>query len=145
MRLVILKDNRLRLPRARINRLFEIVCDDEAEPGWQSQVDLIITSDTRVRSLNKDFRSKDSATDVLSFPLDDPSEPDSVFGEIYIAEETALRQAGEYGGSFSDELLRLFCHGLLHLFGYDHMNTIDETEMMRHQQMYLHRIGVDFE
>ena len=66
---------------------------------------------------------------------------DGVFGEIYISAETARRQAAEYETSLGDEYLRLVCHGLLHLFGFDHMKKSDEKEMKAREEQYLSLVG----
>ena len=139
MKLIIYKETEVRVPRAMLSKLFELVTDDEAEPDWQAAVHLVFTDDTRLHQLNRQFRDKDRPTDVLSFNIDDPAAPDATFGEIYISVPTARRQAVEYGLSFSHECARLACHGFLHLFGYDHQTQSDETDMMARQEHYLDR------
>src|SRR5262245_23511243 len=94
-------------------------------------VNLAIVSDLRVRSLNRTYRRKDYATDVLSFPnrpnpesqIPTPREPTrhrKFLGDIVIARGVARRQAREAGHSEATELRVLALHGLLHLLGYDH-------------------------
>lgn len=117
--------------------MFEAITNDEAEPDSRAVINLVFTSDRRLRTLNQTFRRKDAATDVLSFNLDTSKEPSSTFGEIYISVPTADRQAAAYGASRSEEYLRLVCHGLLHLFGYDHTRRADAIEMKRREQLYL--------
>jgi len=75
-----------------------------------------LVSDRRMRALNRQFRGKDYATDVLSFP----SEDRGFMGDIVIALGVAARQAREAGHSIQTELKVLALHGLLHLLGYDH-------------------------
>ena len=75
-----------------------------------------IVSDRRMRALNRQFRGKDYATDVLSFPSQDRG----FLGDIVIAAGVAKRQAREAGHSIQTELRVLSLHGLLHLLGYDH-------------------------
>jgi len=84
-----------------------------------------VTSDARVRALNRRFRGKDSATDVLSFPS---GEPDTL-GDVVIAAGVAARQAAEAGHSIQAEFRVLALHGLLHLLGYDHEQ--DDGRMAR--------------
>jgi probable rRNA maturation factor len=79
-------------------------------------VTVAIVPDRRVRALNRDYRGKDAATDVLSFP----AEERGVLGDIVIAGGVARRQAGAAGHSLATELRVLALHGLLHLMGYDH-------------------------
>ena len=90
-------------------------------------VAVAIVPDGRVRLLNRQYRGKDAATDVLSFPAAAPSalrrgKPDNrgVLGDIVIAAGVARRQARDAGHSLTTELRVLALHGLLHLLGYDH-------------------------
>jgi len=94
-------------------------------------VTIAIVSDARVRALNKRYRKKDKATDVLSFPAEDgrPSHGDRYLGDIVIASAVARRQAREAGHSLQTELRILALHGLLHLLGYDHEH--DDGRMAR--------------
>ncbi|MGH9349956.1 MAG: rRNA maturation RNase YbeY, partial [Vicinamibacterales bacterium] len=75
-----------------------------------------IVSDARVKALNRRFRGRDQATDVLSFPADRRGD----LGEVIIASGVARRQAKRAGHSLQTELRVLALHGLLHLLGYDH-------------------------
>jgi probable rRNA maturation factor len=77
------------------------------------EVDILISSDTRLRELNRRFRRKNKPTDVLSFPR--PSG-----GDIAISAEIARESASRYGHGTADELKILVLHGMLHLAGYDH-------------------------
>ena len=93
--------------------------------GWLSSVaparargavTVAVVSDARVRALNQRYRRKLRATDVLSFPSEDPG----YLGDIVIAAGVARRQARQAGHSIQTELRVLALHGLLHLLGYDH-------------------------
>jgi len=86
---------------------------------------IALVSDARIRSLNRRFRGKDLATDVLSFPADEAG----VLGDVVIAAGVAARQAVEVGHSLQAELRVLALHGLLHLLGYDHEH--DDGRMAR--------------
>jgi len=86
---------------------------------------IALVSDARIRSLNRRFRGKDLATDVLSFPADEVG----VLGDVVIAAGVAARQAVEVGHSLQAELRVLALHGLLHLLGYDHEH--DDGRMAR--------------
>jgi probable rRNA maturation factor len=83
-------------------------------------VSVALVSDRRVRALNKTYRRKDYATDVLSFPNPQSSSPNPFLGDIVIARGVARRQARAAGHSERTELRVLALHGLLHLLGYDH-------------------------
>jgi probable rRNA maturation factor len=141
MTLDIFKEVSARIPRQKIFKLFQKIMSEETEPDAGSRVNLIFTTNRRIRELNKSHRGKDKATDVLSFNIDDSAGADSVFGEIYISADIADRQAKDYGNNFSTELLRLTCHGLLHLLGYDHIKESDASKMQQREQYFLTKLG----
>jgi probable rRNA maturation factor len=94
--------------------------------GLAGEVEVLLTSDAELKRLNKAFRGKNKATDILSFPT--PAEiADEHAGDLAISLETAARQAAEHGHTLADELKILLLHGLLHLDGEDH--EIDSGEM----------------
>ena len=90
----------------------------------QGNVDVLLTSDAEIKRLNRVFRGKNKATDVLSFPASEEAE--DVAGDLAISLETAARQAAEHGHSLQDELRILLIHGLLHLDGEDHEDDSGE-------------------
>ena len=79
-----------------------------------------------MRTLNRSYRRKNYATDVLSFPAESP-----MLGDLVIATGVAKRQAREAGHSYHTELRVLALHGLLHLLGYDHEDPKDRGRMRR--------------
>jgi len=100
----------------RARRLVEV-------PG---EVEVLLTSDAELKRLNRAFRGKNKATDILSFPTP-PEVSAHHAGDLAISLETAARQAAEYGHSLPEELRILILHGLLHLAGLDH--ETDSGEM----------------
>jgi probable rRNA maturation factor len=108
----------------------------------KGDVSLLLTTDRGIRSLNRRYRKKDKATDVLSFPAMNDSFPgaDSHGGDLAISVETAARQAQDQGHSLSIELRVLMLHGLLHLAGYDH--EADQGEMARKESRLRARLGL---
>ena len=107
---------------------------------------IIIVDEDKIRKLNKDYRNKDSVTDVISFALEDDKtfiKTDMrILGDIYICLNKAKSQALEYNHSFLREISFLSIHGLLHLLGYDHMKKEDEEEMFSLQEMILDEYGI---
>ena len=122
---------------------------------------IAIVSDARVRALNRQYRKKDTATDVLSFPAFAPSAlrrgkppafaPSALrrgkppgdgefLGDVVIASGVAARQAREAGHSLATELRVLALHGLLHLLGYDHER--DDGRMARLERRLRRRGGL---
>ena len=95
----------------------------------QGELSIVLCDDAFMRPLNRDYRGKDAATDVLSFAMQEGDgllEDDPVLGDLVISVETAARQAEEQGHDLDAELRVLLVHGLLHLLGYDH--EVDEAE-----------------
>ena len=95
---------------------------------------LIICGPVSIRRINREYRKIDKVTDVISFALLDDEETveyedDIELGDIFINRNRVISQAEEYGHSVKREFVFLFVHGLLHLFGYDHMNKEDEKIM----------------
>jgi probable rRNA maturation factor len=105
--------------------------------GLPGEVEVLLTSDAELKRLNRSFRGKNKATDVLSFPAFVPEGfpagfpvPDTA-GDLAISLETAARQANAFGHSLEDEVRILLLHGLLHLSGFDH--ETDNGEMAAHE------------
>ena len=97
----------------------------------------LIANDAEVRRLNRFFRGKDQATDVLSFP---PAIPNGLAGDIAISIDRARIQAAERGHSLADELRILMLHGALHLAGMDHES--DSGEMARAEIRWRQKLGL---
>jgi len=118
--------------------------------GADSDVELglVITSQERVRQLNKSYREKDEPTDVLAFYMtsaDFIEPPDGVhhLGEVIISYPQAVIQAEEHRHSIKKELAILIIHGILHLLGYDHEEAEQERQMRGREADILSQIGAD--
>ena len=109
----------------------------QAEVAKGSQFDCLITGDAELRKLNLEFRGKDYATDVLSFPADGP---DGHLGDIAISLARARAQARQFGHSTEQEIQILMLHGLLHLAGMDH--EADSGQMARAEKRWRSRLGL---
>ncbi|MBI4560034.1 MAG: rRNA maturation RNase YbeY [Candidatus Hydrogenedentes bacterium] len=124
---------------AGLRTLARHVCGGE---GLETDVEisLVLCDDAFIRSLNRRYRRRDRATDVLSFGQ---SAPDAcgpaVLGDIVISLETVAQRCGGDSGKAREEVRTLFCHGLLHLLGYDHVRTRERGEMTAKQAEYLAR------
>ncbi len=106
-----------------------------------AEVSLTFTDNEGIRKLNREFRNIDKPTDVLSFPLTDYAgtsmpidDPELSLGDIVISLERAEEQAAEFGHSFEREVAFLAVHSMLHLLGYDHVNSDEEDAQMRRRQ-----------
>ncbi len=108
--------------------------------GLKGTVDILVTSNREMKSLNRRFRGKDKATDVLSFPPAADDERKQFAGEIAISAELAVQNAHELGHGPAEEVKILVLHGLLHLRGYDHER--DHGEMARREVQLRTRLGL---
>jgi len=106
------------------------------------EFNVLITSNSRMRTLNRQFRGKDKATDVLSFAAEGGGvRGKSVSaGEIAISAEIAVRNAQQLGHSAANEVKILALHGLLHLAGYDH--ETDDGKMARKESRLRHELRI---
>lgn len=118
-----------RIPANRT--LARFLREAQSAANLRGQVTVLLTTDAAIRRLNRQFRGKNKATDVLSFPAI-ATGPLKIAGDLAISIPTALRQAGERGHSLGVEIKVLMLHGLLHLAGYDH--ETDKGEMARREQ-----------
>jgi len=122
-------------------------------------INLTFVGEKKIRELNKTTRNVDRVTDVLSYPytelkvgeklnLDDyklyiDQETNTLeFGDIYICSKRAADQAQEYKHSLKREICFLFCHGMLHCCGYDHIEAKDEKVMEDMQNKILNKLGI---
>jgi probable rRNA maturation factor len=115
----------------------------EAAPaaGLRGAVSVLLTGDGQIRRLNRKFRGKDEATDVLSFPAAEPLNGQAgMAGDLAVSVETAVRQAEQFGHPLATELQILVLHGLLHLSGYDH--EADQGQMARKELGLRRRFGL---
>jgi probable rRNA maturation factor len=107
-----------------------------------AELSVVLVSDRMIRTLNRRWRGKDRATDVLSFSQleGDGRAPVDLLGDVVISVPTARRQARERGESLAREGERLLIHGLLHLLGYDHERSAAEAARMRRREAALARL-----
>jgi len=112
------------------------------------EISLVFTDDAEQRGLNRDYRHKDCATNVLSFPnMDDtdvapPEELPRLLGDVVLARETIACEAVEQGKSLADHTMHLLIHGTLHLLGYDHLEAADAAEMEALETEILAGLGI---
>jgi len=100
------------------------------------EVNILITGDAELRHLNRAFRNKNKATDVLSFA----ATSSGIAGDIAISVDTAANNARSLGHSLKDELKVLILHGMLHLAGHDHER--DNGQMARTETLLRGRLGL---
>ena len=139
-----------------IRRLIRKTCSATLKSeafGFDAEIDVSIVDDEQIRSINCECRDIDSATDVLSFPLGENGEYDTnpktgakMLGDIVISVEHAIMQAELYGHGVEREISYLTAHSVLHLLGYDHVNSDSEKAVMRaHEKAVMKMLGLSLE
>ncbi|WP_310080730.1 rRNA maturation RNase YbeY [Caulobacter sp. BE254] len=111
---------------ALVWRAAQAVLDAHEDIEGQGIV-ILLADDDSVQVLNRDFRQKDYATNVLSFPS--PPNPEGQIGDIVLAFGVCAREAAEQGKPLAHHLQHLVAHGVLHLLGYDHQDDAEAQAM----------------
>lgn len=143
-----------------ISKIVSEAVDYEKCP-YETEVNVLLTDNTAIHTINLEQRGIDAPTDVLSFPAvsykvpadfstleqraADCFNPDSgelLLGDIVISVEKVIAQAEEYGHSIERELGFLTAHSMLHLFGYDHMEETERETMEQKQRDILNKAGL---
>jgi probable rRNA maturation factor len=132
----------LRGARALVRRAVAEAAATASTSG--GELAIVLTDDSAIRSLNLEWRGKDTATNVLSFPASSPGDHGAprVLGDIVIAYETTAREAQAEHKPMMDHLAHLTVHGFLHLLGYDHEDAAEATVMERLEVAILERLDV---
>ena len=156
-------------------RDFVLLCEDKEFPKERVQaleealqgfvetdvplcVEFVFVDGEEIRRLNREMRSVDKVTDVLSFPSLDGIKGQAIRGEDYPYEideegrlmlgsvvvccDRAREQAEEYGHSYERELHYLLVHGIMHCLGYDHMTDEEQAEMREQEEKILGKLGI---
>jgi probable rRNA maturation factor len=119
-----------KLPLKHIQRTAKKILDFVEESG--SELSLALVDDDAIARLNKKYRHKARATDVLSFQVEPLANGGPrILGDVVISIDKALEQAKTGGWTLNEEIDRLLIHGILHLLGYDHERSPKEARVMR--------------
>ena len=145
---------------ALANKVAQQILDSENCP-YEASVNLVITDNEEIKRVNAEFRSINAPTDVLSFPMipfetpadysvvEDQDEyfdldtDELLLGDVMISVDRVFSQAEEYGHSTEREFSFLFAHSMLHLLGYDHMETEEAAVMEAKQAQALKVLGIN--
>lgn len=147
-------------PEKELERLISLTVRD-LECPLEVEVGVTVVTPKQIRDMNREFRKVDSPTDVLSFPMMEYDVPadfsgtrfqeteaisrdtgELLLGDIVLCAEILERQAREYGHSLLREFAFLTAHGMLHLFGYDHMEEEEREIMERKQREIMQKAGI---
>lgn len=108
----------------------------------EAELSVLLTTDRRIRGLNRRWRDIDRPTDVLSFPLSEPPGNGPLLGDVVISLDTAVRRARRDGRRVQEELDRYLAHGLLHLLGFDHRRPEEARRMARREAELIRAEGL---
>lgn len=133
-----------------INKCFSV----EKLDNLKLYISVTLTTPQEIRKINNEFRKIDKETDVLSFPMFEKNEIDSIvdcgknevpetIGDVIISVERVEQQAKEYGHCFERELAYMVVHGFYHLMGYDHMNDNDKKVMRKKEENVLNMLNIN--
>lgn len=136
-------------------------CLDYEDCPYETEISILLTDNVEIQQINKEFREIDSPTDVLSFPTIEydipgdfsdlentcpdcfhPETGELILGDIVISVEKAIGQALEYCHSVEREIAFLTAHSMFHLFGYDHMEEEERTQMEEKQNQVLELLQI---
>ncbi|AHA29126.1 rRNA maturation RNase YbeY [Exiguobacterium sp. MH3] len=142
------ENNRLTEEQRQLVESILIYTAEQEEVDSNSELSVTFVSNDEIQEINREWRGKDQATDVISFAMEELGEDEIdfglledepiVLGDLIISIERCREQAAEYGNHFERELGFLAVHGFLHLLGYDHIEKADEEVMTKRQEEILH-------
>jgi len=142
------ENNRLTEEQQQLVESILIYTAEKEEVDSNSELSVTFVSNDEIQEINREWRGKDQATDVISFAMEELGEDEIdfglledepiVLGDLIISVERCREQAAEYGNHFERELGFLAVHGFLHLLGYDHIEKADEEVMTKRQEEILH-------
>ena len=124
------RQKKVRIPRSRLAAFAKKVMRAE---GLKGDLSVVFVNDREISEINRRFLRRRGATDVISFPLDDPH--DELAGEVVISAETARRESAARAIPVERELALYLAHGILHLCGYDDL-TAKKAKKMRRREAY---------
>ncbi len=130
------------------NKVFETCFKEEDLFDYKIYISVILTDEDNIKKINDEYRKIDKATDVLSFPMFEPTEineakkREEVLGDIIVCIPIVKRQAVEYEHSEEREFAYMLVHGFYHLMGYDHMEKEDKQKMRAKEETVLEKLGL---
>jgi probable rRNA maturation factor len=113
------------------------------ELAEDAEVSILLCNDAFIAGLNKQYRGRDTATNVLSFPSGDGPDEAHLLGDIVVAFETTAHEAQTLNKTFEDHFTHLVVHGFLHLLGYDHEEDGEAEEMEAVERQVLASLGIE--
>lgn len=134
--------------RMLIRRCCNAVLQMEDFEG-SAEISVTFVDNEEIRKLNAQYRNKDTATDVLSFPMGENGVYDvnmetgaKILGDVVLSMEKAIEQANAYGHSLQREVAYLTAHSVLHLLGYDHIESMERVRMREKEELIMTKLGL---
>ena len=134
--------------RMLIRRCCNAVLQSENFEG-SAEISVTFVDNEEIRKLNSQYRNKDTATDVLSFPMGENGVYDinmetgaKILGDVVLSMEKAIEQANAYGHSLQREVAYLTAHSVLHLLGYDHIESMERVRMREKEELIMTKLGL---
>lgn len=134
--------------RMLVRRCCHAVLELENFEGY-AEISVTFVNNEQIRELNNHYRNKDSATDVLSFPMGENGKYDTdletgaqILGDVVISMEKVVEQAERFGHSLQREIGYLTAHSVLHLLGYDHMTNLEKVHMREKEELVMNQLGL---
>ena len=136
-------ESETKFPNKLLERAVNAALENQSE-SLVSELTIVLTDDSKVHELNRDYLGIDSPTDVLSFPASetDPETGARYIGDIIISLPYAARSAEKAGHPLESEVQLLVVHGVLHLLGHDHVRPRERTKMWKAQAEILETLGL---
>ena len=131
-----------------VDKVFEVCFKQEDLYDYKIYISIILTNEENIQRINNEYRKIDKPTDVLSFPMFEPSEindakkREEVLGDIIVCMPVVKRQAVEYEHTEEREFAYMLVHGFYHLMGYDHIKEEDKQKMRAKEEEVLGKLGL---
>lgn len=126
---------------AAIIKAVETVLTKEEQYG-DFEVSVSFVTNEEIKELNSEYRNVDFETDVLSFPMNDEFDGVTILGDIVISTQKIIEQANDYNHSLEREMIYLTVHSMLHLLGYDHMNSDEKGDMREKEKEIMKELNI---
>ena len=134
------------LDEKKIENFIKFILENEYKEEYGKNdyyLSLLIADNKIIKQINKEYRNKDTETDVISFAYNETENIGGLnaLGDIIISLEKVKNQSKEYGHSEEREFYYVLCHGMLHLLGYDHIEEEDKKIMRKREEAILSSFG----
>jgi len=120
--------------KKRIKKWIEETMNTEGKNG--ETINIILTSNSNIKSLNRKYLKRNYMTDIIAFNY---NRENVISGDMFLNPETIKANAGKYKTKYSEEILRVIIHGVLHLIGYNDENDEEKAVMREKENFYLNR------